>query len=295
MKTPFQRIGLIAKQNSPSIIETFERLIAFLAKRGHTLTLEAESATLLSKQPYPLVSKEELSENDLVIVVGGDGSLLKAARAITCSKTPILGINRGRLGFLADILPQHMEKELTAILEGNYVSEARFLLKAKVIRQEKIFAEATALNDVVLYSSGVSRMIDFEVYVNQHFVLRQQADGIIVATPTGSTAYALSAGGPVVYPTLNAITLAPMCPHTLSSRPIVVEGNSKIKLLISSNNNKTETKLSCDGQTHFALQLLDTIEIEKYEHELCLIHPANHNYYTILREKLGWHITPIKD
>jgi len=295
MVTPFKRIGLFAKYNSHTIADTLEKLITLLLNRHHSLTIEAESAKLLSKKIPPVVTKEQLGQScDLIIVVGGDGSLLNAARAIAPYRVPILGINRGRLGFLADILPDEMEKELTAILEGQFIKESRFLLQAKLQRENKVIAETMALNDIVLYSGNISRMIDFEVYVNQHFVLRQQADGLITATPTGSTAYALSAGGPILYPTLNAITLAPLCPHTLSSRPIVVQGDSKIKLVIT-GIKKTYPKLSSDGQQHFDLIQHDQILIEKYEHELILIHPAHHDYYTVLREKLGWNITPIKE
>lgn len=296
MTQPFKRIGLFAKYNSRSIVDTFERLISFLDKQGYDLIIETESASLLlDKDKFPLIHKKELGKNcDLVIVVGGDGSLLNAARAVAPYHIPILGVNRGRLGFLADILPHNMEKELNSILEGSYAKEQRFLLEATLKRDDKTIAEGTALNDVVLYSGNVARMTDFEVYINQDFVLRQLADGLITATPTGSTAYALSAGGPIVYPSLNAITLAPLCPHTLSSRPIVVDANSLIELKVTENNS-IAPQLSCDGQLHFDLLPGDRILIHKYAHELVLIHPKHHNYFTVLREKLGWTTSQIKD
>lgn len=286
----FPTIGLFAKHNNRSVADTFEKLILFLEKRGHSLIIEEESATLLANPHFPLMKRTEIGKHcSLIIVVGGDGSLLNAARAIVTSKVPILGINRGRLGFLADILPENLEIELQAILDGAYMEEQRFLLKAEFNRPDSpnTTISETALNDIVLYCGGIARMIDFEIYINDQFVLRQQADGIITATPTGSTAYALSAGGPIVYPTLNAITIAPMCPHTLSSRPIVIDNNGRIKLVVTKNNTITP-KLSCDGQNHFELPPGSEISIYKYEHELKLIHPIQHNYFSVLREKLGW-------
>lgn len=296
MTQHFKRIGLFAKYNSRSIVDTFEKLISFLDKQGYELSIETESAELLlDKDKFTLVHKRELGKNcDLVIVVGGDGSILNAARALVQYHVPVVGVNRGRLGFLADILPENMEKELTPILQGTYLKENRFLLEVTLKRNDTTLAESTALNDVVLYSGNVARMTDFEVYINQDFMLRQFADGLIAATPTGSTAYALSAGGPIVYPALNAITLAPLCPHTLSSRPIVVDANSLIELKIT-DSNKISPKLSCDGQLHFDLLPGDRILIQKHAHELILIHPQNHNYFTVLREKLGWSKSQIKD
>ncbi|HQZ88363.1 MAG TPA: NAD(+) kinase [Gammaproteobacteria bacterium] len=289
----FNRIGLFAKHNNSSVLDTLEKLIHFLQKRGHTLSIETQSAALLSNQGnldhnIQIIPKEYLGEAvDLVIVIGGDGSLLNAARAIVAHQVPVVGINRGRLGFLADILPENMEQELNDILEGHYLEEQRFLLNARIIRHGKIVAESTALNDVVLYTGSIARMVDFEVYINDHFVLRQQADGIITATPTGSTAYALSAGGPILYPTLKALTITPLCPHTLSSRPIVVDSDSDIRLVVTQNND-IKPKLSCDGQSHFDLEASDQISIQKYPFELTLIHPKTHEYFSVLREKLGW-------
>lgn len=197
MKTPFQRIGLFAKYNTSSVGDTLRKLVIFLKKRGHSLVIEKNSSALLEKaSDLKQVERETLgSETDLVIVVGGDGSLLNAARAIAAFDLPILGINRGRLGFLADILPEEMEKKLGPILEGDYSEEKRTLLTASVERKGKRLNEGQALNDVVLFSGNIARMIEFEVFINSKFVLRQRSDGLITATPTGSTAYALSGGG----------------------------------------------------------------------------------------------------
>jgi len=289
MPNQFQRIGLFAKHSHLSIHDTFEKLVLFLKKRGHPLSLETQSATLFTKNNLPTIDREYLGKHcDLVIVVGGDGTLLNAARAVVPFDVPVLGINRGRLGFLADILPEQMEHELSEILEGKFLAEKRFLLEAAIERHGEALTQSTALNDVVLYSGNIARMIDFEVYINDLFVLRQQADGIITATPTGSTAYALSAGGPILYPTLNALTITPLCPHTLSSRPIVVDSLSHIKFIIMEENKIVAPKLSCDGQLHFDLLPGDIISIKKLQKELTLIHPFNHEYFSVLREKLGW-------
>lgn len=291
----FHRIGLFAKYNSNTIAQTLEKLIIFLSKRGHEVSIEKQSAALLPKLSIPIISREALGQqHDLIIVVGGDGSFLNAARAVVPYHVPMLGINRGRLGFLADILPDEFETTLTEILAGEYAEEKRMLLQMAIHRNDNIIAEGTALNDIVLFSGSLARMIEFEVQINNRFVLRQRSDGLITATPTGSTAYALSGGGPILYPTLKAFVLVPMFPHTLSSRPIVVEHSSQIVLTITPNN-EIFPKLSCDGQLHFDLMPNDRILIQKNENALTLIHPKHHDYFSILRQKLGWSTSQIKD
>lgn len=292
---PFKNIGLFAKYNNTSISEAFEHLVKFLEKEGCNLFIEAKSNAMLRAHHFPVLPKETIAEKcDLIIVVGGDGSLLNAARSVVRYQVPIVGINRGRLGFLADIRPHEIEKKLTPILKGNYTSEQRFLLSACIVREGEILMENQALNDIVLYTGAIARMIEFEVHIDDRFVLRQRADGLIAATPTGSTAYALSGGGPILYPTLNTIVLVPMFPHTLTSRPIVVGNASHIKWIVT-ENNEISPKLSFDGQLHLDLEPGDEIVIQKYEHELTLVHPANHDYFMVLREKLGWSTNPIKN
>ncbi len=295
MPLAFTRIGLFAKHNNTSVSDTLKKLVIYLQAKGHTLFIETESNVLLADTPLTSVAREEIGALvDLIIVVGGDGSLLNAARAVVAHQIPVLGINRGRLGFLADILPHNMEQELEAIFAGQYLKEQRFLLSAQVKRHNTVVMQEIALNDIVLYNGGLARMIDFEVYVNDQFVLRQQADGIITATPTGSTAYGLSAGGPILFPTLNAITITPMCPHTLSNRPIVVDGNSQIKLVVTESNN-IAPKLSYDGQVYFDLEIGDEILIKKHDCEFTLIHPSHHEYFSVLREKLSWNVHLLQD
>lgn len=298
MQHTFNKIGLFAKHNSRAIVDTFEKIISFLDRAGCKLSIEEQSAALLPQslqKKFSIVSREVLGQDsELVVVVGGDGSFLNAARAVVPFGIPMLGVNRGRLGFLTDILPEEFEKDLTEILDGKYNQEQRSLIKAKIERNGEFIQQGEALNDVVLFGGSLARMIEFEVYINDDFVLRQLSDGFIVATPTGSTAYALSGGGPILHPTLKAITLVPMLPHMLTSRPIVVEESSRIELRIS-HNNQTPPKLSCDGQLHFDLQAGDRVHIEKYPKSLILIHPSHYDYYAVLRQKLGWNISKIKD
>jgi NAD+ kinase len=224
---------------------------------------------------------------DLVIVVGGDGSLLGAARALCRYNVPVLGVNRGGLGFLTDISPDELEARVGEVLAGQYLVENRFLLDAFVRRGDEQLGTSEALNDVVLHPGKSARMIEFELYVDGQFVYSQKSDGLIVATPTGSTAYALSAGGPIMHPKLDAVVLVPMFPHTLSSRPIVVDANSELKILISSQNG-IYPQVSCDGQVHIACAPGDSITIRKKPQKLRLLHPLDHNFYAICRSKLGW-------
>lgn len=295
MSSKFKKIGLFAKYGSQPIADTLDKLIQFLSERGHSIQIEEQSAALIKSKHISIISREALGNAcDLVIVVGGDGSFLNAARAVVPYQVPMLGINRGRLGFLADILPDDIERDLNDILSGEYSEEHRSLLHVHIERDGKRIAEGTALNDVVLFSGTVARMIEFEVVINGQFMLRQRSDGLITATPTGSTAYALSAGGPILTPTLQAFVLVPMFPHTLTSRPIVIENNQMIEILITANN-QVFPKLSCDGQLHFDLMPKDKLIIEKFNYDLKLIHPKHHDYFLVLREKLGWSTSQIKD
>jgi NAD+ kinase len=201
--------------------------------------------------------------------------------------TPVLGINRGSLGFLTDIRPDELEVKVSEVLAGRYLLESRFLLEAHVRRGLESIGQSDALNDVVLHPGKSTRMIEFEMFIDGQFVCSQKADGLIVSTPTGSTAYALSAGGPIMHPKLDAIVIVPMYPHTLSSRPIVVDGNSELKVVVASDM-QIYPLVSCDGQNHFTCAPGDTLTIRKKAQKLQLIHPLEHNYYEVCRTKLGW-------
>ncbi len=291
----FQKIGLIGKHSHPEMQSTLENVYQLLAPHLSDCYLDESLAArlpayALSNTSFKMhvVALEEMPQHiDLAIVIGGDGSLLNAARLMVDSHIPVLGINRGRLGFLTDLLPKDLDTELLPILQGQYQAEQRFLLHCSLLRNEQVIASSLALNDVVLYSGDVARLLEFDVTIDGHLMSRQRADGLIAATPTGSTAYALSGGGPIIHPELGAIVLVPMHPLTLSSRPIVLSPHSQIELHIMQTTT-IHPKLSCDGQVIFTLEPDDKIIIQKHAVELTLIHPKNYDYYHTLRTKLGW-------
>lgn len=286
----FRRIGLMGKPNHPEVKSSFHALIPFLQSLKIDLVVEQSCESLVEHFKLPSALSEDLgSRCDLVIVVGGDGSLLKAARLLVDSGTPVIGVNRGRKGFLTDVSPQSLTQELEPILTGAFVEEKRFLIHATVQRNDTIIESHIALNDVVLYSGHVARMIEFETFINQTFVSRQRADGLIVATPTGSTAYALSGGGPIVHPEVDAMVIVPMHPHTLSSRTIVVDANAQITLHVV-GDNQIKPRISWDGQIHRDVLPDDVVQLRKHEKQLRLLHPKNYDYYQTLRSKLGWNI-----
>ncbi|MBI4356656.1 MAG: NAD(+) kinase [Gammaproteobacteria bacterium] len=287
-KPLFQTIGVIGKQQDTEALETLKILRDALLQQNRTLLLEEQTASLLPGHSFSVKPMPELAAcSELIIVIGGDGNLLNAARALSLSKTPVLGIHRGHLGFLTDIHPTALEEELLEVLSGQYYQEKRFLLSLRIEHQGKVTATGNALNEVLLSHGSVSKMIEFEVYIDEQFVYSERSDGLITATPTGSTAYALSADGPILHPSLDAIVLVPLCPHTLSSRPIVVEGNRRIKL-VPSAHNKVYPKVSCDSQIVFPTVPGDEIHIEKQKGHLNLIHPKRYCYFKTLRNKLHW-------
>lgn len=280
----FKRIAITGRIERANTVATLKSLIALLEKQDVDLVLETQTADLLPDSSLPKVDRAHLAQHaDLIIVIGGDGSLLYTAHAASSAGVPILGINRGRLGFLTDISPEQLDKQILAILNGEYQIEERFLLQASVGDH----AKHDALNDVVLYAGSIARMIEFELYIDQQFVYSLRSDGLIIATATGSTAYALSAGGPIVHPALPAIVITPIAAHTLSSRPIVVSHHAVIELVISSSRGM-RPKFSCDGQALTRLAAGDTLRIVKKPESLRLIHPLGYNYYDILRTKLQW-------
>lgn len=284
----FSCIGLIGRLASESTQYSLQRLIAYLAKQEVETILDEETSSILPDTTLPIEPRSVLAEKcDLVIVVGGDGSLLAAARAFSGTGIKLLGINRGRLGFLTDISPEEIEYKVGEVLEGKYDTEQRSLLVSSVIRDGKTVSESVGLNDVVVHPGKFIRMIEFELFIDEQFVYRQRSDGLIISSPTGSTAYALSGGGPIMHPQLDAMVLVPMNPHTLSSRPIVVHGDSKISLVINQSNN-LNPHVTCDGQTHVISQPGDEIQVSKSSRSLQLIHPKGHNFYETCRSKLGW-------
>lgn len=279
-------IGLIVKNSEQTVADTFHRLRSYLDDKQFSVLLDESVAELVNDTT--VVSRETLGQAcQLAIVIGGDGTLLNAARSLADHNTPILGINLGRLGFLVDVSPNDMFDVIDQVLAGHYKDERRFLLKATVMRGDQQLMHSCAFNDIVVHVRDVARMIDYSTYINDVFVNEQRADGLVISTPTGSTAYALSSGGPLLHPSLEAITLVPICPHTLSNRPLVIGSDSKVEILINENNRNTP-QVSLDGQSNFDLQPGDRIIIERKENDVHLIHPEFYDYFQILRAKLRW-------
>ena len=288
----FKNIGLIGRLGSKSVIDTLKQLIHFIESRKLSVVIDEKVSDLMPGHGHQVATSKMMGEIcDLVIVVGGDGSLLGAARLLAMSNVPVLGINRGKLGFLTDVKPAEIEEKVADVLEGRYTVDNRFLLDVVVRRDGEPIAETTALNDCVLHPGKATRIIEFELWIEGQYVYNQRSDGLIISTPTGSTAYALSAGGPLMQPKLDALVLVPMFPHTLSSRPIVVEGNSQLKLVIS-QSNETYPAISCDGQLNIALAPGDTVTIQKKPQTLKLLHTLDYDFYRTCREKLGWSSKP---
>ncbi|MCU7948010.1 MAG: NAD(+) kinase [Candidatus Thiodiazotropha sp. (ex Cardiolucina cf. quadrata)] len=295
MHKRFQQIGLIGKHGDPMVKETLLRLYDYLISQQMEVVIEEATCRLLEGKPLPGVPEIELPRHsDLVIVVGGDGTLLHAARVLASQNIPLLGINLGRLGFLVDLSPDQMIPRLDEILNGQYEQECRFLLEVSMGDESSPHQNILAFNDVVLHKWNIARMIEFETYVDDQLVNDQRSDGLIVSTPTGSTAYALSGGGPLLYPSLNAIVMVPICPHTLSNRPIVVDGDSEIEIRLNPAHTE-DVQITCDGQTTIPAMPGEVIRIRKAEHQVRLIHPKGYDYYSILRAKLGWSENPKKN
>jgi NAD+ kinase len=288
MQVSFKKIGLAGRSRQRGLTGVLRLLLDLLEERGLEVVLEDSLGEVLPDHKQRTANLEEIGqEADLVIVVGGDGSLLSAARIMAQFDTPVLGVNRGRLGFLTDIMPDDIAQQIPAVLDGDFERESRFLLGAEVRRDGQVLGRGDALNDVVVNSGTSAQMIEFELSINNTFVYRQRADGLIVSTPTGSTAYSLSGGGPIMHPTLDAIVLVPMFPHALSSRPIVVDGNSEIRLDILARN-RIHPPVTCDGQANMKARPGDSVHISKNPHRLSLLHPRGHSFYASCRDKLRW-------
>ena len=291
----FSTVGLIGKYADPTVGNTLTALGVFLRRRGLRVLLDEDSMGQMSDQGWEIVNRRTIGRQcDLAIVVGGDGTLLHAARMLVDFQVPLLGVNLGRLGFLVDVSPDEIGPELEDILNGQYREEQRSLLHAEIIRNGKSITQADALNDVVVHKRDVARMIEISAYLDGKFISDYRADGLIISTPTGSTAYALSGGGPIVHPSLEAVLLVPICPHTLTQRPIVVGPESEISILVDAANTN-DIQVTCDGQTSHEIEPGDSVVIRKKRRKLRLLHPKSHDYFQILRVKLGWGVRPEKE
>jgi len=288
MKKTIKTVGLFGKLGDDSIAGHIQRLAEFLRARRLTVLIEERTAKLLKEPVNGARSMERMGrEIDLAIVIGGDGTLLNVARRLAPEEVPLIGVNLGRLGFLTDIKAFSMANEIGKILDGDYQAERRLLLAAEIMRKGKIVHGASALNDVVVNKGELARLIEFEAYVGGEFVNSTRGDGIVIASPTGSTAYALSAGGPILHPSLPAIVLVPICPHTLSNRPIVVSADSIIEIVMTGIAGQ-HAYATFDGQSTFALEDADRIYVRRAEHDVELIHPSGRSHYDVLRAKLQW-------
>src|SRR3989338_7730517 len=288
MKKTVKTIGLFGKYQDVSIVPHIVRLGEFLRARGLSVLLDENTGGMLERPFAPSRPLAAIGrEIDLAIVIGGDGTMLNGARALADSRVPLIGVNLGRLGFLTDIAADNMPEAIGKILDGDFHTEQRLLLAPEIIRKGRLVHAARAFNDVIVNKGELARLIEFETYINGEFVNSTRGDGVIVSSPTGSTAYALSAGGPILHPALPAIVLVPICPHTLSNRPIVVSSDSVIEIVMT-GLAANHANVAFDGQSTFALDDNDRIYVRRLDTPVELIHPSGRSHYDVLRTKLHW-------
>jgi NAD+ kinase len=294
----FPTIAFIGRHTDPRVAESMLVLAAHLTERGRQVIVDSAVDLPFACAVEHKPEAEFAQVADLIIAVGGDGTMLRAARIASGSHRPLLGVNRGRLGFLTDVSPAEMCDRLDDVLNGRFERGRRSLLEARLVRADASSISALALNDVVLQKGDTGRMIDFETWVDRKYVNTHGGDGIIAATATGSTAYALSCGGPIIHPDLDALVLTPICPHTLSDRPIVVPGSCSVELRLV-KRPEASPQITCDGFRLGTLELGDRLLVQSSPLKLHLIHPPGHDYYKILRSKLHWgrgsHERPVGD
>src|SRR5215216_4348671 len=286
-----KRIGIVLKPHQPDALKTICNLVVWLAERGITLVgspeIERERIEHQTGCPVEQLESEKIaSEIDLMLVLGGDGTMIATARMIGDQDVPVLGVNYGGLKKLAEFRIEELYSALESILSGNYRLDRRVMLAVELHRGTEPPKTSRVLNDVVINKSALARIIEIEAYLNRHFVNAFRADGLIVSTPTGSTAYNLSAGGPVIFPSMNAVVITPICPFTLSNRPIVVPDDAEIELLLKTQ--REEVALTLDGQVGMPLEYGDRVTVRKSRATFNLIQPSNRNYFDVLRDKLRW-------
>jgi NAD+ kinase len=285
---PFNTIALVGNFTDTRVIESMLVLAEHLHKRDRAVVADAASTVDFGATPVRREPEDRLGSSvDLMIAIGGDGTLLHAARLTAPNSVPVLGVNRGRLGFLADIGPAEMRDRVDDILDGRFVRDHRSMLRAQLQRPGEADRCCNALNDVVLQKWRTGRMLDFETWIDDRYVNTHRGDGLVIATATGSTAYALSCGGPILYPGLDALVLAPICPHTLSDRPIVVPASSLIEIRLMERVD-TDAQITCDGIALGELKCGDRLQVKPAHIGVTMLHPEGHDYYRILRSKLRW-------
>jgi NAD+ kinase len=286
MPPPFKTVAVIGKNDAMVLPEMLDQVVSVLRRHGAAVLMDTRTAEAAHVPPDHALALEELpARADLAVVVGGDGTLLSCARLMAANAVPLVGINLGRLGFLTDIPADQAAATLSAVLDGDYVAEERLMLAARVSRGgQEIFA-THAMNDVVVSRAGTGSMIEFAVHVDGEFIYSLRADGIIAATPTGSTAYALSSGGPILHPALSAVALVPISPHTLSNRPIAIQSSARIDIVLVRG---TGARANFDVQSHVDLLAGDVVGIAAAAKPAILLHPPGYRYFSMLRDKLRW-------
>jgi NAD+ kinase len=288
MAFPVRTCALVGRFTDPRIAESVAALVPHLKSRGVEVLVSEDAQLPADAQGAKHVPEGEFGARaDLVIAVGGDGTLLYGARLVARHRVPLIGVNRGRLGFLTDVMPQDMLQSVDAALAGRLEQDERPLLTAHLHRANGTIAQAFALNDVVMQKHDTGRTLDFETRINGTYVNTHDGDGIIVASPTGSTAYALSCSGPIIEPHLPALVIVPICAHTLSDRPIVVAADRTVEIVLLERPD-TQANVTCDGMVLGELAPGDRLEVTTAPERVTLLHPPGHDYYTLLRSKLHW-------
>lgn len=286
IRPAIKTVGLFGRYGDKNVGEVIRGLCDFLRARKLDIVLEDATAKLVDRTDVRRRPLAEIGNDiDLAVVIGGDGTLLGVARNLAANQVPLIGVNVGRLGFLADISSNNMFEVIGTVLDGDFQTEERFLLHTDIVRQGEVIHTFNPFNDVVLNKGALARLIEFDIYIDGDFVSGFRADGIIVATPTGSTAYALSAGGPILHPTLPAIVLVPICPHTLSNRPLAVNSDSEIEIVLT---DEQSAHVTFDGQSTYTIRNEDRVLVRCGNTPVRLLHPTNRNYYEVLRMKLHW-------
>lgn len=290
-KTPdFRCIALIGKYQSLEIADDLRTLVDFLQAQGRDVLIEEGTAVAAGCQGCPTADFARIGEQaNLAIVVGGDGTMLNAARRLAAYGIPLVGVNQGRLGFMTDIASHAMLDGIAALLAGEFFPEQRFLLDARVVRNGQVQFSALALNDVVINKGDIGRLIEVEVRVDGEFIYILRADGMIIATPTGSTAYALSANGPILHPAVRGVALVPLCPHALSNRPITISDECHIEIQLLAHY---DARIHFDGHEYFDAHAGDLLQVQRSHHAITLMHPPGYSYFAMLREKLHWSGAP---
>ena len=276
-----KRVMIVCKRHQPRALPTVRLIVRFIEKRGIEVLLDPDTSRALKRPPRGVRRPA-----DLYVVLGGDGTLLSVARSIAAHPRPILGVNLGGLGFLAEIGPEEAREVLDEVLSGRFALEQRMALEVSLLRGRRTVVRQRVLNDVVINKSAVARIFGMDLKLDGHFVTVYRADGLIISTPTGSTAYSLSAGGPVIQPDMEAIVIAPICPHTLTMRPLVVPPGTRVEIALREGGS--EVYLTLDGQVGYPLRPFDRVRVKRSRHPVLMVRTGRRNHYDVLCRKLGW-------